>query len=94
MDPEVEKKSGESNINALIRIENSYNPEVREMKQKIVFELNITHGYSSILFDYCKLILKKYTDIIRKWLGVKKRTYVKQVLREIEIVTDRRGINC
>jgi hypothetical protein len=54
------------------------------VKQVVLDNWNITHGFPKILFSYCKMDVNEYTDICRKWLGVKKREYIKQVLESRE----------
>jgi hypothetical protein len=84
LDPKLQKKHGEGDIDEIIRIRRSYSPMKREMKQKIVDDLKITLGYPFIILDHCKLDINECIDIDRKWLGIKKRTCVKQLLRELD----------
>jgi hypothetical protein len=66
-------------------MQNFYKFDERMRKQNIFDSYKVINGYLLILYDYCKLDLKEYIDIIRKWLRVKKRENIKGLLGQIEL---------
>jgi hypothetical protein len=86
VDPAIPRRLGENDIEMQIRLDNTYKPEEIKEKQAMLDSWNINHGFPKILFNYCKLDIKEYTDICRKWLGIKKKKDIKRLIRKRELV--------
>jgi hypothetical protein len=85
VDPSIQRRIGENDIDVQVRIMNIDSPETISENQAILDSWNIIQSFPVILFEHCKLVINEYTDICRKWLDVRKREAIKELIRSKEM---------